>query len=456
MLGEPITQPDESPAQMRSAALGTTELDPTAPGAESPAEKSGERKASRGGFFAPVRLASFRRLIAGQTISRLGDQFYFLAIPWLVLRITPSPAQLALVLGAASAALGVFTLAGGVLADRLGPRKLMMTADLARLVVVAALAALALWVTVPPLWSIIALSALVGVLSGLFYPASGAMIPHLVPERDLQAANSYEQLTMQSSNFVGPAIAGAVLSATRLAFGFVIDAASFAVSVLTLAFVRMPPRSVETTRAAKPEGGMASLGTALRFLLRTRLLLIFLVVSLLANFAVNGLFEVALPLLLKARVGLALGPQAQGIVIGGFGLGAVLGALAAGVMSHIGRKPLVGTLLFIPFAVLVAVIPLMSGVWAMAAVFAVMGLFNAAGNVLIITVMQRFVPLDMMGRMSSFIMLGTVVGTPLSIFVYGAAAAVVPDVGWLFFGGALLMGLALLAATTNKVIWQAE
>lgn len=454
MLGEPMIQPDESPL-----AEGPTLTN--APGviatdaADAP-NAADARRSTRGAFFAPLRLASFRRLVGGQTISRLGDQFYFLAIPWLVLRITPSPVQLALVLGVASLTLGLFTLMGGVLADRLGPRRLMITADVARLVIMAALAALALLVVAPPLWSIVALSALLGIFSGLFWPASGAMIPHLVPAEDLQAANSFDQITMQSSNFVGPAIAGALLAATRLAFGFVIDTASFAVSVVTLAFVRMPPHSRETTRTAKPESGMASLGAALRFLLRTRLLTTFFVVSLVANFAINGLFEVGLPLLLKQRVGLAIGPQAQGIVIGGFGLGSVLGAVAAGVTSRVRHKPLVGTLLFVPFAALTAGIPLVPGVLPIAGLCFVMGLFNAAGNVLLITVMQRLIPLDMMGRMTSFIMLGSFLGSPLSIFAYGVVATVVPSVSWLFFGGALLMALAMGGALSARVVWHSE
>ena len=67
------------------------------------------------------------------------------------------------------------------------------------------------------------------------------MIPFLVSRDDLQAANGFEQLSAQSSNFAGPAVAGAVLAATQLAFGLVIDAASFAVSVFTLLFVRVAP-----------------------------------------------------------------------------------------------------------------------------------------------------------------------------------------------------------------------
>ena len=219
-----------------------TERQSTEAGPSLPAKKK------RGpSFFAPMRIGNFRLLIAGQTISRLGDQFYFIAIPWLVLRATSSPIALSLVLGLSSITLGVFTLIGGVLADRYGPRNLMLGADTARLLIMSVLAALALFYT-PPLWMIGLLSALLGLAGGLFYPASGAMTPHLVPSKNLQAANSFEQLTFQSSNFVGPGIAGVILSATRLTFGFVVDAVSFLASVISLAAIRMPAPRKEASK----------------------------------------------------------------------------------------------------------------------------------------------------------------------------------------------------------------
>lgn len=417
---------------------------------------TGERRS--GGFLAPLRLANFRRLVAGQTVSRLGDQFYFLAIPWLVLRITDSAAALSLVLGISALALGLCTVLGGVLADRVGPRNLMLGADIARMLIMGALAGLVLLVAAPPLWAITALSCLLGVASGLFYPASSAMVPHLVPTEDLQAANSYEQLTFQTSNFVGPGIAGVVLSATRLALGFVVDAASFVVSVLTLALIRMPRRAHAAPTTDGTKAGSApktgSLGEALRYLWRTPFLVMLIGISLLGNFAISGLFDVGLPLLLKQRVGLDAGPQALGIVVGGFGLGSVLGAVAAGVAARVRHKPLIGILLFVPFALLTAVIPLVAGVYPMAGTFAVMGLLAAASNVLLATVIQTFIPLDMMGRMMSFVQLGSFLGAPLSIFAYGAAATLVPSVAWLFFGGAVLMALAIALALGNRLTWQ--
>jgi len=449
----------QDPAQGSAAQAGGAAALAAAAGG---ATETAATRRRGGGFLAPLRLASFRRLIGGQTISRLGDQFYYLAIPWLVLRVTDSAVALALVLGVSALTLGLFTLLGGVLADRVGPRNLMIGADVARMLVMGGLAGLALFVAAPPLWQVTALSALLGVASGLFYPASTAMIPHLVPNEDLQAANSYEQLTLQGSNFVGPGIAGVVLTATRLAFGFVLDAATFVVSVLTLALIRMPRRELAAgpagpagpTPAPAPGTKSGSLGEALRFLWHTRFLVMVIGVSLLGNFAINGLFEVGVPLLLKERVGLTAGPQAQGIVVAGFGLGSVLGAVAAGVAGHVRRKPLIGILLFAPFSLLTVAVPLVAGVYPVAGIFALMGLLSAASNVLLVTVLQSLIPLHMMGRVMSFVLLGSFLGTPLSIFAYGAAATLVPSVAWLFFGGAALMLLAVILALTSRHTWQ--
>ncbi len=463
-------------AQTAGAAIPTTtrpslSLVPAADEyVEAQPPQSEQPKKRRLAFFAPMRIGNFRLLIGGQTISRLGDQFYFIAIPWLVLRATSNPIALSLVLGFASITLGLFTLIGGVLADRYGPRTLMLGSDIARFIIMAALAALAI-LTTPPLWAITALSALLGVAGGLFYPASGAMTPNLVPTEDLQAANSFEQLTFQSSNFVGPGIAGVILSITRLAFGFVVDTVSFLASVITLFLIRMPARSqaaattVSATTATaagdgqpaqpgKKQGGLAAFGEALGFLRSNPFLLTLFGLSFIGNFAVGGLFEVALPLLFKQRVGVVAGPQALGLAIGGFGLGSIIGAVIAGVASKIHHKSLVALAILLPTIVMMAAIPFIGGTLSVAGLMAGIGVFLGISNVLIITVMQTLIPLDMMGRMMSLMMLGSLIGSPLSIFAYGAAATVVA-LPLLFIAGGALMGVALLIGLTQKTMWQA-
>ena len=447
-------QPDRENSDTTSMPADS-EREVTEAGPSTPAKKK------RGpSFFAPMRIGNFRLLIAGQTVSRLGDQFYFIAIPWLVLRATSSPIALSLVLGLSSITLGVFTLIGGVLADRYGPRNLMLGADTARLLIMSVLAAMALLYT-PPLWVIGLLSALLGLAGGLFYPASGAMTPHLVPSENLQAANSFEQLTFQSSNFVGPGIAGVILSVTRLTFGFVVDAVSFLASVISLAAIRMPAARKEASNqgeqdgreAGKEKSGLAAFGDALAFLRRTPFLSMLFVLSFLGNFAIGGVFEIATPLLFKERVGVVAGPQAFGLAVAGFGLGSIIGALAAGVASNLRHKSVISMVALLPSIVCVCAVPFSHGTLTMAVLFAGVGLFLGISNVLIITVVQTLIPLDMMGRMMSLVMLGSLIGTPLSIFAYGAAATIIP-VPWLFVAGSSLLAIGALIGLAQKVTWQ--
>lgn len=412
------------------------------------------------GFLAPLRIANFRRLFSGQLVSRLGDNFYAVALPWLVLRaVTTAQAPLALsfVLGSYAVAIGVFTLAGGVFADRYGPRALMLTTDSWRLIIVSVLGVLTL-TTTPPLWVIAALAAGLGAGSGLFYPASVAMVPHLVPPADLQAANSFDQMGMQTSNLLGPSAAGFILVATRLAFGFVIDAVSFAVSLVTVAAIRMPARARETTgdgESVKKKGD-GGLREAVHFLRGAPFIVLVVSVSLVLNFAVNGLVDVALPLLLKQQVGVNAGPRDFGIIIGGFGLGSVVGAVVAGMASRLRRKALVSVAVLLPAAVLIGLVPLFHNPFAIAGLFVLMGVCLGLCNVLIITVVQGAIPLAMMGRVMSVMMLGSFIGTPLSLFAYGAAAALIHNIGLLFVIGAALFAVASSIALANKMTWEME
>src|SRR5258708_31501811 len=152
------------------------EAAPPAGGSRSGEPSTAITRAGRGGFLTPLRRSSVRRLLAGQTVSRLGDHFYFVALPWLVLRVVDAPLALSLVLGTSAVTLGASTLAGGVLADRYGPRNLMLGADVLRLAIVGVLAACVL-VFVPPLWLLITLAALLGLGGGLFFPPSAPPSP---------------------------------------------------------------------------------------------------------------------------------------------------------------------------------------------------------------------------------------------------------------------------------------
>ena len=192
-------------------------------------------------------------------------------------------------------------------------------------------------------------------------------------------------------------------------------------------------------RQAKKQSGLAAFGAALAFLRRTPFLSMLFVLSFLGNFAVGGVFEIATPLLFKERVGVVAGPQAFGLAVAGFGLGSIIGAVAAGVASNLRHKAVISLVAILPSVVCVSAVPFSHGTLTMAALFAGVGLFLGISNVLIITVVQTLIPLDMMGRMMSLVMLGSLIGTPLSIFAYGAAATIIPSplalCGWFITAG---------------------
>ncbi|MGE5140742.1 MAG: MFS transporter, partial [Rudaea sp.] len=188
---------------------------------------------------------SFRLLWLGQGTSWLGDQFRWIALPWLVLQLTHDPLALGAVLALGGIPEAALALIGGAIADRFPPRTIMLLCDLVRLVVLALLAVLT-FTGMIDLWMLYASSFVLGAVSGLFSPASAAMIPLLVEEDGLRAANSVSQGTSQLMGLIGPALAGSTIAvlgraSTRgiaLAFGF--DALTFLASVSTLWFIAAP------------------------------------------------------------------------------------------------------------------------------------------------------------------------------------------------------------------------
>ena len=175
-------------------------VEPVAPGTSGP-----------GGMRGVLRVRDFRLLWIGQGTSLLGDQFYLIALPWLVLQITGDPLALGAILALAGIPRAVFMLVGGATSDRFSPRTIMLTSDVLRLVLTALLAVVVFagWT---PYWLLYAQALLFGLISGFFMPASSAIMPLLVDEGDLHAANGLFQGTAQLSIFLGPMLAGGLIA----------------------------------------------------------------------------------------------------------------------------------------------------------------------------------------------------------------------------------------------------
>lgn len=362
-----------------------------------------------------------------------------------------------MLLGTVLAAYGIprtaLIIVGGYASDRWRPQTVMMATDAARAFAVAGLAATAALGPARAI-TLIPIAVVLGAGEGLFLPGSFSIIPPLVPGDDLQAANALSSSGTQLATLAGPAIGGALVALGSPSLAFALDAASFAVSAITLAGLRRVPRSLPPTDAAPgtPPGtapdevprGKRSLLAMFRC---ERILQIILLVDIAANLGSGGMSEVALPSL--AHGPLHSGASGYGVILAAFGGGALVGTIIAGQSSRPRRPAVTGSAAFLMEAVCIAVVPCLGGTFAVAAAMAGLGITNGFGNVLTGTAFQRWAPPDMLGRLAGFLTLGSFGVFPVSVAL---AAFFTRDLGprSFFIFTAATLTAAILAGLTQR------
>ncbi|HET9973623.1 MAG TPA: MFS transporter [Streptosporangiaceae bacterium] len=396
-------------------------------------------KALRAG---PLGVRSFRLLCGGQLASTIGDYCYAVALPWLVL----SEHGGAILLGTVLACYGVPRTAlipvGGVLADKLGPRTLMLIADAARCVLVAGLAVLAARHVV----SLAALgptAALIGAGEGLFIPASYAIMPSLLDGEQLAAGNALSTAAVQAGSLLGPVAGGALVAATRASTGaFVVDAASFGISALTLWLIPRSP--VSRTETGEPTPAPA--GGVLALLRSSRVLQVLLVVVIAANLAGGGMGEVALPALAHAHYGAA----GYGALLASLAVGGIAGTLAAARTGGLRSPALFASAAFLAEAVFICLVPYLGGEAGAAAFLCLSGICNGLGNVTFLTVTQKWVAPGMLGRVMGLVMLCAFGTFPLSVAVSGVLVRHLGPEPFFPVAGALVAAAILFGLTQRE------
>jgi len=367
----------------------------------------------------PLAIPSLRLLATGQFTSTAGDYCYAVALPWLVLSAHGGPVLLGTVLACYGVPRTVFIPAGGVLADKIGPRTIMLAADAARCALVVALTVLAAEHTAS-LAALGPVAALLGAGEGLFIPASFSIMPSLLEPEHLAAGNAINSAAVQAGTVAGPVLGGVLVASAGTAAAFAVDAATFAVSALSLALIR-PRVAAEAARtgggaapasgngAADAEGGVWAL------LRRARILRIVVAVVIVANLANGGTFDVALPALAHAR----FGAGGYGALIACLGAGAVIGTLAAASGGRAARPALLDACAILIMAVSLALIPFLGGLPGAAAATFVLGACNGFGNTMFFTLLQRWAPPGLLGRVMSVVMLAGLGTFPLSVAISG-------------------------------------
>lgn len=391
--------------------------------------------------LAPLRHPEFRLFTAGQLTSNVGDAFYGIALPWYVLAHQGGPLLLGVVLAAYGIPRTVLLAVGGHASDRWRPWTVMMAADAVRAVAVAAMAIMAVAGPANP-YLLVPAAAVLGAGAGIFVPGSFAIVPSLLPDEDLQAGNALTFGGTQLAALIGPAAAGAVVALVGPGAAFSVDAASFAVSTLTLAGIRIREAGAEVLAPEDPRSP-----TLRRLVASERVLQVILILLVAANLGSGGMSEVALPAL--AHGPLHAGASGYGGLIAGFGAGALLGTLVAAQARRARFPAVVACVAFLLEAACMAATPYVGGIIpAGAALFAV-GAFNSFGNVIVVTALQRWAPRRAIGRLMGLLMFAAMGVFPMSVLVAGLVVDSLGPAAFFPLAAATVAG-AVVAGLTQR------
>ncbi len=274
----------------------------------------------------------FRHAFAAQALVELADEAFLVALTWTVLS-SGNSLWLGLVLTTWAVPRGAFLLLGGVIVDRMDSRVLAVGAG-GTLAVLNVLLFVLVTLRATPLAAWLAIAFALGVLDGIRLPVGYSMIPLVVPEPDILAANRWSQLRMWSMITLGPPIGGVLISGIGSRGTFIVIAGLYAVSCIFM--LRLPPLRVEreTTTVRK------DISQGLQLVTHNKVLRLLLPVFAVANLFVLGLTAVAIPSLIKLV--LHGGADGLGIVSGAFGAGLVLGTLSLGRFPRWIRNSLPG------------------------------------------------------------------------------------------------------------------
>jgi MFS family permease len=376
---------------------------------------------------------NFRRLWIGQTASAIGDGLTGVALTFAVLGLRGSAADLGFSMAAFMVPRIAFMLVGGVWADRLPRRLIMVGSDVVRAVaqLILAVAILGGWASLPVFLAVAAVS---GAASAFFQPAVIGLIPQTVSAARLQQGNALLNLSQSTAFMLGPIASGVLVAVIGSGWIFAIDAVSFAVSavfLLALAIPVVPPAERSSFLADLAEGWHEVIGR--RWL-----------VASLAAFAFGNLSFAAFftlgPLVVERHLN---GASDWGVLMGVFGFGGLAGG-AIGLRWKPAR-PLVASfavLLAAPAALLA--VSLAPPLPIFAAVLAVMAIAISLTNTFWHTTLQQQVPAQSISRVSSYDWMVSLLIFPVGASVAGPLAdAIGPELTLYAF--AALAGLPVLA-----------
>jgi MFS family permease len=416
---------------------------------------------------------NFLWTMSGAAISMLGDQFTLIALPWLVLKMTGDSLALGIVLALLSIPRAFLMFIGGALVDRYSPKTVMMITKYVNTVLLGVLAFLVFQGSLQ-LWIVNVLAFCLGVSTAFSIPSGMAMMPRVVQEKHLPAANSMILGLRQLTMFVGPVLAGLMIAlfgnagqakltdisdARGLSLAFLIDCLSYAVSAWTLSHVAMNALNNEfnqeqgarnsTTATTRP-ALLQSVLEGFRYCWNEpQLRTCFAYWSAIAFF-IMGPIQISIPVLANQ-----IGNSAStlGFLAGAHGAGTLIGMIVSGTQPTLRLGSLGSTILLVDFIVGILFIPMgfVNATWQAAVILLSIGVLGGFIHVAIFTWMQRQVPREMIGRAMSMFMFIFIGISPISATLTGWLMRSIGLKELFLVSGGLLLLIVLIATQASSM-----
>ncbi len=407
--------------------------------------------AGRWRVLAPFGFREFRLLIAAMSLFLFAEGMWTVVMALQVIALDDDPAALSLVAACMACGMLVFMLVGGIVADRAPQRAIIIAVEAANAAATGAVALLGLTGSLR-LWHMAVAATVLGVGAAFFFPAYNAYLPRILPAEHLLAANGVEgavRPTLQQA--VGPAAAGVLVGLTFPALGSVTVTALMVLGLVLLVSMRRGDGEhiVLTVEREKPHV-LTDLRDGLRFVLHTPWLRWTLLFASTWVFLAMGPIEVLLPFIARERF--AHGEQVFGLMLAAFGVGSAIGAVVVSSRPLPRRYLTVMMTMWSVGSLPFVIVGTTSSLPVMLIALFLIGLAEGAG-VIWGTLLQRRVPPEMLGRVSSLDFFVSLAFMPVSMAVAGPLSKVVPVE--VIFGAAgvlpvLLAAVALVAARMRR------
>ncbi|MEV6103801.1 MFS transporter [Streptomyces sp. NPDC051940] len=396
------------------------------------------------------RDANVLRWLASYAVSLIGDTVCMVAYGFAAKEVG-GPAEVGLVMAAGAVPRALLMLGGGVVADRFGPRRVVIGSDAVRAAVVLGVAA-ALWLTSPGLWLLVAGAVVFGVVDALFMPAVGALPPRLAAPDQIARIQGLRVLVIRLGYVVGPPLGGMAMVHGGASAAMAVAGVLFALSVPLLTSLRIRELPADDAGPAGTGSAWGELVDGLRYIRRHRVIGPLMISGAMSELGTNGLLSVGLILLNDDR---GWGPSGYGWIVGAFGLGQAVCAALLAVKGRVPRAGLVQNVMLVLSSASVAAVAFMPSLPAAAGMSLASGLLCGMCGGLAIALIQTAAEPAYLGRVTSAMSLTGVGLAPLSLPVFGAAVGVW-GVGPVFVAGAVFSALGAMAGLSSASVRRAE